>query len=188
MRVLLPFERARITIVRDHAGHTDDGLDGRALLPRPSHLVYVLVDRIDRASLRAIRYARSLGATEVRAVHAGADPDRVEPLAQRWMALGLPIDLDVIECWDRNIPRALEQHIVGDADPRAEVTVVVPRRDFALLRQRILHDRTSRAISNALGRYPHVDLAIVPYYFGRHPLPPDATAPEVGGLVAAAKQ
>jgi amino acid transporter len=188
MRVLLPFERARITIVRDHAGHAVDDLDGQTLLPRPSHLVYVLVDRIDRASLRAIRFARSLGATEVRAVHAGADPDGVEPLTQRWMALGLPIDLDVIECWDRNIPRALEQHIVADADPRAEVTVVLPRRDFALLRQRILHDRTSRAISKALGRYPHVDLAIVPYYFGRHPLPPETTPTPSDALVTAAKQ
>jgi hypothetical protein len=100
----------------------------------------------------------------------------------------VPVDLDVIECWDRNIPRALEQHVVADADPSAEVTVVLPRRDFALLRQRILHDRTSHSIARALGRYPHVDLAIVPYYFGRHPLPPEATMPTVDGLVTAAKQ
>jgi hypothetical protein len=30
-----------------------------------------------------------------------------------------------------------------------------------------LHDRTSRKITKALGRYPHVDVAAVPYYF--HP-------------------
>jgi hypothetical protein len=185
-RALWPFEQARITVVRDHEGHGDAEA---TLLPRPSHLVYVLVDRIDRASLRALRYARSLGATEIRAVHAGVDPDAVGPLKEAWLELGVPVDLDVIECWDRNIPRALEHYIVGDADPRAEVTVVLPRRDFALLRQRILHDRTSRAIARALGRYPHVDLAIVPFYFGRHPAPePPDPSSQVEGLVPAGKQ
>ena len=65
----------------------------------------------------------------------------------------------------RNVARALEREIIGTADPRAEVTVVLPRRDYAQLRQRILHDRTSRSISRALGRYEHVDITVVPYFF-----------------------
>ena len=166
-RALLPYDHVRITLVRDHPGHDEAVGAFRSLLPRRAHLVYVLVDRIDRASLRAIRYAISLGATEVRAVHAAADPDEVEPLNDRWMELGLPIPLDVIECWDRDIARALEQHVVGTSDRRAEVTVVLPRRDYAQIRQRVLHDRTSRAISKALGRYDHVDIAVVPYFFTR---------------------
>ena len=40
----------------------------------------------------------------------------------------------------------------------------MPRRDFPKLRQRLLHDRTSRKIARALGRYPHVDVATVPYF------------------------
>jgi hypothetical protein len=47
------------------------------------------------------------------------------------------------------------------------VTVVMPRRDYATRRQRILHDRTSRRIARAVGRYEHVDIAVVPYFF-RH--------------------
>jgi hypothetical protein len=163
-RVLLPYANARLTVVRDHDG--DPAGNGATLLPRRSHVVYVLVDRVDRACLRAIRYARCLGADEVRAVHAAVDPDAVEPLVDRWMTLGLPIALDVIECFDRNIPRALEHEIVGAADARSEVTVVVPRRDFVQRRQRILHDRTSRGITRALGRYPHIDIALVPYLVG----------------------
>ena len=42
---------------------------------------------------------------------------------------------------------------------------MLPRRDFARLTQRLLHDRTSRSIARALGRYEHVDIAVVPYYF-----------------------
>jgi hypothetical protein len=125
------------------------------------------VDRVDRAALRAVRYARSIGAREVRAVHAAADPDLQEELIARWMELGVPIELDLVECWDRDVARALERYVVERMGPRIEVTVVLPRRDFATLRQRLLHDRTSRRITRALGRYPHVDVAIVPYFVTR---------------------
>ena len=43
------------------------------------------------------------------------------------------------------------------------------RRDFPKLRQRLLHDRTSSQIMRTLGRYPHVDIARVPYYFAPQP-------------------
>jgi hypothetical protein len=43
------------------------------------------------------------------------------------------------------------------------------RRDFPTIRQRLLHDRTSRRIQRALGRYPHVDVTAVPYQMGAHP-------------------
>ncbi len=45
------------------------------LLPRASHRVVVLVDRPDRAAMQAVRYALSLGAEEVVAVHAAVDPE-----------------------------------------------------------------------------------------------------------------
>jgi hypothetical protein len=47
---------------------------------------------------------------------------------------------------------------------RYEVTAVLARRDYPHALQRLLHDRTSRKIARALGRYEHVDLAVVPYY------------------------
>ncbi len=43
---------------------------------------------------------------------------------------------------------------------------VMPRR-YAEWRQLALHDRTSRKIAKALGRYEHGDLAVVPYDFGQ---------------------
>jgi hypothetical protein len=65
------------------------------------------------------------------------------------------------------VARSLEGYVVEVMDDRTEVTVVLPRRDYAQLRQRILHDRTSRSIARALGRYEHVDLAVVPYHLGK---------------------
>jgi amino acid transporter len=172
-RALLPFPNASVTLVRDHPGpgHVLTDPDGRGLrlrvVPRARHEVVVPVDLPDRASIRAVRYAMSLGATRVRAVHAAADPDREERLIAAWMDLGLPVALDVVECWDRNVARSIETYVAELVSHDSEVTVVMPRRDYATLRQRILHDRTSRKIAVALGRYEHVDIAVVPYYFGR---------------------
>jgi amino acid transporter len=170
-RSLLPFEHVRTTLVRDHVGPghpitvTEDGGERIRVVPRSDHRVVVLVDRVDRAVIRALRYALSLGATEVRALHAGVDPDRQPALIEEWMNLQIPVPLDILECWDRNVPRCLETRVSELMTGTAEVTVVMPRRDFPHLRQRILHDRTSRGIARALGRYEHVDLTVVPYYF-----------------------
>ena len=172
-RALLPFDRARITLVRDHPGpgHTvTESADGRTrlrIVPRTSHRVVVFVDKADRAVIRAVRYAVSLGTTDVWAVHAAVDPDLQEQVIGRWMELGLPVPLDVIECWDRNVARSLERYVVEQMGNNAEVTIVMPRRDYATLRARILHDRTSRKIARDLGRYEHVDLAVVPFYFAK---------------------
>jgi amino acid transporter len=164
---LLHVERARLTVVRDHPG---PGHDGASAVPRIAarrgHRAIVLVDNADRATMRAIRYALSLGADEVYAVHAAADHDVERQLIDRWIELRMPIPLDVVECWDRNVPRSLEQYVVDLMSHRYEVTVVMPRRDYATVRQRVLHDRTSRRIARAVGRYEHVDVAVVPYFFG----------------------
>jgi amino acid transporter len=168
-KALLPYPNARTTLVRDHVdGHHSELTERHgSVLPRQSHEVVVLVDHVDRASLRALRYALSLGATEVRAVHAAVDQTRQEELIRRWMELRMPVPLDVIECWDRNVARSLEGYVVELIGGRTEVTVVLARRDYAQIRQRILHDRTSRGISKALGRYEHVDIAVVPYHLGK---------------------
>ena len=174
-KALLPLERARITVVRDHLGpghpvnETIGGGHRLRVLPRPNHRAVVLVDKLDRASLEAVRYALGLAPTEVRAVHAAVDVENQEQLMRRWMELGVPVELDVIECWDRNVARSLERYVVELMGMHSEVTVVMPRRDDARLSHRLLHDRTSRKIARALGRYEHVDLAVVPYYFGKQP-------------------
>jgi hypothetical protein len=93
------------------------------------------------------------------------------------MTYAMPIPLDVIECLDRNAARSLEQHVLQMADEGKEITVVMPRRDFPTLRQRLLHDRTSRKITKALGRYPHVDVTAVPYFIGSGRRPVSVAGP-----------
>jgi len=181
VRALVAHPRVRVTLVRDHPHEGGDAPGG--LLPRAGHRAVVLVDKVDRAALRAVRYALSLGADEVVAVHAAVDPEMQDELIDRWMELRVPIALDLVECWDRDVARSVERYVVDLAGPRTEVTVVMPRRDFARARQRLLHDRTSRSIARALGRYEHVDVAVVPFYFGKGPHP--AAGPPDGSTSAA---
>ena len=182
-RALLTHQHVRVTMVRDHPEGVHplqrdaDGRPTVRLVPRGVHEVVILVDKLDRATLAAITYGLELGATSVRAVHAASDPDRAARLAQRWLELQAPVPLDVIECWDRDVPRALERHVVAMASPMNEITAVMPRRDYPKLRQRLMHDRTSRKIQRALGRYPHVDVADVPFHLtGDHPPTPSVEA------------
>ncbi len=173
-RHLAPNPRVRVTLVRDHPETHPIGAhdaDGIRLLPRTSHRAVVLVDRPDRAALQAVRYALSLGAEEVVAVHAAVDPEVQDELIARWMELRMPIALDLVECWDRDVSRSVERYVVDLMGPHNEVTVVLPRRDYARMTQRLLHDRTSRSIARTLGRYEHVDVAVVPYFFGRNRQP-----------------
>jgi hypothetical protein len=179
---LAPYRRARIVVVRDHEepDHAPDDSTTR-LLPRPVHVAVVAVDRVDRATLEAIRYARSLGASDVDAVHAVVEPGSEERLIRRWMDLAVPVPLDLMECWDRDVARAVERAVVERIGPGREITVVLPRRDHPNLRHRILHDRTSRAITRVVARYPHVDVTIVPYTLDER-AEPAPSAPVAGAV------
>ena len=189
-RALASDPHVRVTLVRDHLEPhpTDDGRGGVSMLPRASHRAVVLVDRPDRAALQAVHYALSLGAEEVVAVHAAVDPEVQDELISRWMELRMPISLDLVECWDRDVARSVERYVVDLMGPRTEVTVVLPRRDFARVTQRLLHDRTSRSIARALGRYEHVDVAVVPYFFGREAPSSPSQEPPTDRAAAASDQ
>jgi amino acid transporter len=177
-RELAPNPRVRVTLVRDHPEpRPGSDRDGMRLFPRPIHRVVVLIDRPDRAAMQAIRYALALGVEEVVAVHAAVDPDVQEELISTWMGLKVPVALDLVECWDRDVARSVERYVAELMAADTEVTVVLPRRDFARPTQRLLHDRTSRGIARALGRYDHVDVAVVPYFFARRGPGPGSTPP-----------
>ncbi len=139
---------------------------GAALPHYPRHIVLVLVDRLDLAVVRGLRYAGSLRPTELRAVHISLDGDRAAELERSWIERGLGdrVPLEIVECPDRRLVRAVAEAamnaVVGE---RAEVTVLLPRRTFKRVSQRILHDRTADRIAAAMAKLPHVSATIVPF-------------------------
>jgi amino acid transporter len=130
------------------------------------HIVLVLVDRLDLAVIRALRYAGSLRPTDLRAVHIMLDSDEADVLQRDWIERGLGdrVPLEIVECPDRRLVKSVAQTALGAVvGERAEVTVLLPRRTFKRLSSRILHDRTADRIAEAMGRIPHVSATIVPF-------------------------
>jgi amino acid transporter len=142
------------------------GSDGRYLQHYPRHVVLVLVDRLDLAVVRALRYAGSLRPTELRAVHLVLDSQVSDELQYEWISHGLGdrVPLELVECPDRRLVRAVSQEALRAViREQAEVTVLLPRRTYRRTSQRILHDRTADRIAGAVGRIPHVAATIVPF-------------------------
>jgi amino acid transporter len=180
-------ERVGVVVVRDHGGPGHPPIDGRIRVsPRTRHEAIILIDRLDRSVLKAIRYARTIDASDIRAVHAAVDPHAAAHLAEQWGEIGniLGVPLDIEECFDRNIARTISEYVHRVERPDVEVTVVLPRREYPRVLQRLLHDHTSRSITRALAQEPHVDVVVVPYRIGagaagRRPASPKHEQPTV---------
>ena len=170
VKPLREVDNVSVVVVREHGGHGHLVRQGRVRIsPRSRHVAVILVDRLDRSILKAIRYARAIEAMDIRAMHAGLDPERARLLAEQWADVGhvLGIPLDIQECFDRDIARTVIDYIGELATPDAEITVVMPRREYPRFLHRFLHDRTSRTIARALAEEPHVDVVVVPYRLTR---------------------
>jgi amino acid transporter len=139
--------------------------------PKPSELpnyprrtVYLLVDSFDLATLAAVRYARSLRPTTLRAVHFVIDTDQAEQLREEWMRGERDVVLDFIDTPDRRLTRAAAELVSREAAvPGTHVTAVLPRRSYSPLLGRLLHDRTADKIAAAVSQIPHAAATIVPF-------------------------
>jgi amino acid transporter len=136
--------------------------------PPPPHYarrtVFVFVDDFDVATLAALRYARSLRPTTIRAVHFVIDNVAGDKLRQEWTRADRGVPLDFIDVADRRLTRAAAELVEREAaDPGTHVTVVLPRRSYSALLGRLLHDRTADKIAAVVSRIPRSAATIVPY-------------------------
>jgi amino acid transporter len=138
--------------------------------PKPRHEVVVLVEALDRATIGALQYARQLNPLRLTALHIAVDPDRARELCKLWSKVDIPVSLEVVDSPDRNL-LATAQAVVGElVRPDTEVTVLVPKRRYATLWRRVLHDNSSTGLVKALGSLDGVNVTIVPFKLGRRPL------------------
>jgi amino acid transporter len=138
--------------------------------PKPRHEVVVLVEGLDRATIGALQYARQLNPLRLTALHIAVDPDRARELCKLWSKVDIPVSLEVVDSPDRNL-LATAQAVIGELiRPDTEVTVLVPKRRYATLWRRVLHDNSSTGLVKALGSLDGVNVTIVPFKLGRRPL------------------
>jgi amino acid transporter len=143
-------------------------LDGGDLRPHTPNFsrrsVLVLVDNYDLATIAALRYAKSLRPTTLRAVHFSLDSARAGQLRQQWLEAGTGVPLELADCPDRRLAHAAARLAAAEASmPGTHVTVVLPRRSYPVLVGRLLHDHTADRIARQVSRVPSAAATIIPF-------------------------
>jgi hypothetical protein len=136
--------------------------------PRPTNysrrVVLIFVDDVDLATLAAIRYARGLRPTTMRAVHFVIDSAQAEQVREKWVRFGQDIPLEMIDTPDRRLARASLDLVSHEAQAAGtQVTVILPRRVYGPLLGRLLHNRTADKIASVVSQVPDSAATIIPF-------------------------
>ena len=138
------------------------------VVKHPQHRVFVFVDHFDLALIEALHYASGLHADKLTAVHFVLDTLHASRLQQRWEHFEDEIPLRLLECPDRNLSRVAQELVMQEVDdhPGTQVTVLLPRRTYAPLVGRLLHDRTADKMATTISRVAGATAQIVAYDVG----------------------
>ncbi|MEV6456019.1 APC family permease [Streptomyces anulatus] len=129
------------------------------------HQVFVLVETLDLAALKALRHAHELRPDTVRAVHFAIDEARAQRLAEVWESTSATsVELELVACPDRRLRRAMRELAVRTTqDGQSALTVLVPRRLYANALGKLLHRGTGETMARTLEQLPHVSVTILPF-------------------------
>ena len=131
------------------------------------HVAIVPIGGIQRAVVKALRYARTLG-PDVRAVYVEIDPPATEAIRQAWTQWGDGVELVILESPYRSLMEPLLDYIeeLQRQDPHGYVTVILPEFVPERLWQHLLHNQHALLIKGALFFKRNVVVTSVPYHLG----------------------
>jgi amino acid transporter len=148
-----------VVVEGDHAV----GVDGRPLIPQRT-VAMVFVSGIHDATIRALNYARSLGATETRAVYFDLDPETASRIEEEWIEAAVDIPLDVVEAPFRDLTGPMLDEVRRVTERGDTVcAVVIPEFLVSKWRHLLLHNQNALFVKRLLLVEPRVILSSVPY-------------------------
>ena len=125
-------------------------------------VVLIFVDDVDLATFAAIRYARGLRPTTMRAVHFVIDSAQAETLREQWVRYGQDIPLEMIDTPDRRLTRASLELVSREAEAAghpghggAAAARLRPAAGAAAARPHRGQDRLGDQPGAGLGRHHH---------------------------------
>jgi amino acid transporter len=133
------------------------------------HTAIVPISAVNRATVYAIRYAKSI-AHEVEAVHIAIDPDKAEQIRELWKTWGAGVPLRILESPYRSIVEPLVDHIDDLMHGRRRnemVTVVLPEFVTAHWWEGLFHNQSAFLVKGALLFRPGVVVTSIPFHFSR---------------------
>ncbi len=176
--LMIPVLVGIFEITRRHYDRVASELTLRGWIPEPQgrHVVLVPIGGIQRAVVKALRYARTLS-NDVRAVYVEIDGAGTGAIRAQWPEWGQGVQLVVLESPYRSLMEPLLEYIEGvqHQDPNGYVTVILPEFVPSRLWQHLLHNQHALLIKGALLFKPNVVVTSVPFHLGR----PAAAAADV---------
>jgi hypothetical protein len=125
----------------------------------------VPVSGVTAASLRAVRYAETLGLADTRAMFLAFDDADREAMLDDWHSHGISMPLEIVEATHRDLGRPLLARIRQiTVQPDAVAVVVMPELIVRGV-DRMLHNQRALYLKRLLLFEPNVILASVPYQF-----------------------
>jgi amino acid transporter len=124
----------------------------------------VFVSAAHDPAVRAVNYARSLRASETRAVFFALDPGEVEEIQRDWEERQMPIALDIVEAPFRDLTGPILNEVRQVTErPDAVCAVIVPELVVKKWWHNLLHNQRALFIKRLLLFEPRVILSSVPY-------------------------
>jgi hypothetical protein len=132
---------------------------------QPRHLMVVFVASLNRASMRALAYAASLG-QPVLAVHLSPDQEEADRFEGYWHVWGDHLPLEIVVSPYRATVAPLARYIqaVHQQRPELVLTVIVPTVVDRHWRHQLLHNRVGARLRRALRAQPETVIADVPFH------------------------
>lgn len=115
------------------------------------HTAVVLVSGVHQGTLAAARYARSIHASKLVAVHVATDPDQVSKVHERWKQWVPDVPLMVVDSPYRTLIKPLVSYIntLAEEETTDLVTIVIPQFICVRWWHRLLHNQTIFLIRSA---------------------------------------
>ncbi|MBO8189781.1 APC family permease [Streptomyces spirodelae] len=133
---------------------------------RPSRVhSFVLVSKIHKPTLRALRYAKLLRSDTLEAVTVNMDQAETEQLRREWDESGIDIPLTILDSPYREISRPVIDYVkrLRQEQPRDVVSVFIPEYVVGHWYEHLLHNQSALRLKGRLLFTPGVMVTSVPY-------------------------
>ncbi|MGQ0680449.1 MAG: APC family permease [Actinomycetota bacterium] len=158
------FESSTVLISIPYDPDPDDEPEPRRLQAPGRLALVVVVSSINKATMRAIAYARSLNPSEIKAMSIQTEPGGAALLTQQWSKLGTDVALEIVDSPFRDLMTPLKRELRElKPNPTDVVGVVVPEFVVRKWWQGLLHTQTAFFIKSALLFEKDVVVINVPY-------------------------
>ncbi|RCG13325.1 APC family permease [Streptomyces reniochalinae] len=126
---------------------------------------FVLVSKIHRPTLRALRYAKLMRSDTLEAVTVNVDHDETELLRREWEESDIDIPLTILDSPYREISRPVIDYVkrLRQEQPRDVVSVFIPEYVVGHWYEHLLHNQSALRLKGRLLFTPGVMVTSVPY-------------------------